>query len=81
MCYHTYPPRLWLKVANRAWSRGTSNTPISICGDYHPDRTNHLPMPAAEFDVSVLNEVDVEGMTPARILFLISRAFKPRTAI
>ena len=80
-CYHTYPPRLWLKVVHRTWPRGTSNTPISICGDHHPDRTNHLPMPAAEFDGSVPNEVDVEGMTPARILFLISRAFKPRTAI
>ena len=31
--------------------------------------------------VSVLNEVDVEGMAPARILFLISRASKPRTAV
>ena len=30
--------------------------------------------------VSALNEVDVEGMTPARILFLISRALKPHTA-
>ena len=29
----------------------------------------------------LLNEVGVEGMTTARILFLISRAFKPRTAV
>ena len=32
MCYHTYPPRLWLKAAHRAWSGGTSNTLLAFVG-------------------------------------------------